>query len=198
MKKTILLSSVVIALSSFALSLKLVKIKAGKVQMQVPETFEKLDAQARSNEYAGKSTPIAVYRSPRDKSALTIYQVSDSIMLYQAQEQQKRGYNMSFEKDLNMESAFKKSSIVNKFQEVTFIQEGVKTINGQEMIVFEFEGITEGKDTRGNSTISQVYNYMVHVYDKHQSISIGFICDKRVKEDYEEVVAKMMGTIKIK
>lgn len=198
MKKSILLVATVVALCSFVMTIKLVKVKAGKIQMQVPETFEALDEQARINEYAGKNTPIAVYRSPRDKSALTIYQVSDSSMIQQAQEQRKRGYNMSFQKDLKMEAAFKKSSIMSKFQEVTFIDEGIKTINGKEVIVFEFEGIMEGKDKRGGSTLSQVYNYMVHGYDKHHSVSVGFICDKRVKDEYTETVHKMMNSIKIK
>lgn len=62
MKKSILLVAAVVSLCSFAMTMKLVKVKAGKIQMQVPETFEVLDEQARSNEYAGKNTPIAVYR----------------------------------------------------------------------------------------------------------------------------------------
>ncbi|MDB4835311.1 hypothetical protein OAH12_01870 [Cyclobacteriaceae bacterium] len=183
---------------SFTAAYKLQKVKVGNVSLLVPEAFESLDEQSRYKEYSGVNMPIAVYRSQRDRSAYTVYQVSDSVMLKQAKEQRKRGYTMSFDRDINLEYSFKKASISNKFKDINFIQEGVQKINGKDMIVFEFEGIIEGRDKKGRHTLTKVYNYMVHTFVKHNTYSVGFICNADLKDEYLETVHKSFKSLKVK
>ena len=199
MKKSIVFVFAVVVLSSFVFGLKLIKIKAGRVSMSVPDAFELLDAQTVAGEYSGKHAPIAVYRSPRDKSALIIYEIADSVKAktIDFQRQRKMEYK-DFERDLQLEYAFKKSSFSGKFREVNYLNDGIVDVNGKQMIKFELEGTVDALSRSGNPIETKVYNYMLYAFDKEMVYSINFICDQTVQQEYMETVHKMMKTVKIK
>ena len=112
-------------LASFTMTMKLKKVKAGNVAISVPDAFEQLDDQTRQGEYSGKNAPIAVFRSPRDKSALAIYQTPDSVRTKTIKYQRQKGANLNFDRDLQMEYAFKKSAFSGKFKEINFIEKEI-------------------------------------------------------------------------
>ncbi len=197
MKKYIIISFTLV-LCAFTLTMKLKKVKAGNVAMQVPATFEELDELTRHGEYSGKNAPIAVYRSPRDKSAIAIYHTADSIRVKTIKYQKHLGRDARFDRDLQLEYAFKKASFSGKFQEINFIQDGVKTINGKEFIYFEFDGVIEAVDRLGRKSLTKVYNYMLYTYVKENIYSISFICSDKLKGDYQETIGKVMETVKVK
>ena len=162
MKKSVVVVVGVMLLSSFVVGLKLTKIKAGNIAMSVPAAFELLDKQTVAGEYSGKHAPIAVYRSPRDKSALIIYQIADSVKAKTIDFQRKRKIEyQDFERDLQLEYAFKKSSFSGRFKEVNYLSDGIVEVNGKEMIQFELEGIVEAKTKSGQPMETKVYNYML-------------------------------------
>jgi hypothetical protein len=187
-----------IGLCAFTLSMKLKKVKAGGVSMQVPAAFELLDEQTKNGEYSGKNAPIAVYRSPRDKSAITIYQTADSVRVKTIKYQKQQGRNVEFERDLQMEYAFKKSGFSGKFKEINFIDDGIKDINGKDFIYFEFDGVIEATDRMGRQSFTKIYNYMLYTYEKDNIYSISFICNDNLKDDYQEIIRKAMQTVKVK
>lgn len=185
-------------LVSFTMTMKLKKVKVGNVALQVPEAFQELDEQTKAGEYSGKNAPIAVYQSPRDKSAIAIYHTADSIRAKTIQYQKEKGANLNFKRDLQMEYAFKKSSFSGKFKEINFIQDGITNINGKEFIFFEFEGVIEGTSKSGKPIETKLYNYMLYTYLKENIYSVSFICGGQLKSDYQESIRKVMKTVKIK
>jgi hypothetical protein len=171
----------------------------GNVSVAVPEAFELLDEQTVAGEYSGKHAPLAVYRSPRDKSALMVYQIADSIKAKTIDFQRKRALSYDdFDRDLQLEYAFKKSSFSGKFKEVNYLSDGIVSVNGMDMIQFELEGTVEAKSKSGRSIETKVYNYMLYAFKKEMVYSINFICDQKVQAEYMETVHKMMATVKIK
>ena len=190
--------ALIVVLSAFTLTMKLKKVKAGNVSLQVPEAFEEVDEQTRSGEYSGKSAPIAVYRSPRDKSAITIYHTADSVRAKTIKYQKQKGATLKFDRDLQMEYAFKKSSFSGKFKEINFIQDGIANVNGKDFIYFEFDGVIEATDRLGRQSLTKVYNYMLYTYVKENIYSINFICKGDLKEDYQKTIQKVMQTVKVK
>tara|TARA_B100000809_G_scaffold239100_1_gene260370 strand:+ start:2014 stop:2607 length:594 start_codon:yes stop_codon:yes gene_type:complete len=190
--------ALIIVLCAFTLTMKLKKIKAGDVSMQVPDAFEEVDEQTRRGEYSGKNAPIAVYRSPRDKSAITIYHTADSVRAKTIKYQKQKGATLKFDRDLEMEYAFKKSSFSGKFKELNFIQDGIANVNGKDFIFFEFDGVIEATDRMGRQSLTKVYNYMLYTYVKEDIYSINFICKGDLKEDYQKTIQEVMKTVKIK
>lgn len=156
--------ALILGLCAFTLSMKLKKVKVGNVSMQVPEAFAQLDEQTKAGEYSGKNAPIAVFRSPRDKSAIAIYHTTDSVRTKTIKYQRQQGRKLNFERDLQMEYAFKKSSFSGKFKELNFIDDGIKNINGQDFIYFEFDGIIEATDRMGRESLTKIYNLsLIHI-----------------------------------
>jgi hypothetical protein len=190
--------AIIVVLCAFTLTMKLKKVKVGHVSMQVPVAFEEVDEQTKNGEYSGKNAPVAVYRSPRDKSAITIYHTADSVRTKTIKYQKQKGESLKFDRDLEMEYAFKKASFSGKFQEINFIDDGITTINSQEFIYFEFDGVIEATDRVGRQSLTKVYNYMLFTYSKDDIYSISFICKGNLKEEYQETIKKVMQTVKVK
>jgi hypothetical protein len=188
----------ILVLCAFTVTMKLKKVKIGNVSLEVPATFEKLDQQTSQGEYSGKSAPIGVYRSPRDKSAISIYHTADSVRAKTIKYQKQKGATLDFDRDLQMEYAFKKSSFSGKFKEINFIQDGVKNVNGKDFIYFEFDGTIEATDRLGRKSLTKVYNYMLYTYVKENIYSINFICKGDLKEEYQATIQQVMQTVKVK
>lgn len=101
--------------------------------------------------------------------------------------------------DLEMAQKFFKSGIVNMFDRVEFISEGIQEVNGKRLIYFEFESRVRGdRSSLGMEDAVLKYSYLEYYLDGSRTVAFSFHCPQRLRQDWEETAGKIMKSIKIK
>lgn len=171
-------------LSSFESSVRLVRIKiSDNMSVLLPKDFRPMDGVDLLQRYPSVRKPIAGYTN-EDR------QIDFSVNTSASQ------WRVS---DTEIAQKFFKASLVNLFDNVDMIDEGIHEVHGKNFIFFEFESRVKG-DVRDQALREAVlnYTYIQFLLEPNRTLVFTFTCPRRARMDWQETAHKIMASIKIK
>jgi hypothetical protein len=171
-------------MSSFTTTSRLVKTKiADDIVVSLPKDFRPMDDLDFSQRYPSVRKPIAAYTNPdRD--------VDFSVNISATQWS---------ESDVEIAQKFFKAGILNMFDGVEMINEGIQTLSGKKFIFFEFESRIKGERMKQELRDPVLgYTYIQYRIEKGRTLVFSFNCPRRLREDWEGTAQKIMKSVKMK
>lgn len=162
----------------------LVKTRIDKsVTVFLPKNFSKMTPEDLIQRFPSVRSPLGAYTDP---DRLADFSVNLSATQWPDQ-------NIEFAK------GFFKSSILNLYDRVEFLQETIKTINGKSFIVFEFNSRVN-PDSKSLSTQDALlrYNFVMYQIGTKRTLVFSFGCTKDVQEYWQPVAAQIMQSVSVK
>ena len=185
MKKALFLI-VCLGLLSFTLNKphKLVKTKmTEEITALVPKGFKPMDELDFTQRYPSVRKPLAAYTN-EERS------VDFSVNISATQWP---------DGDTEMAKKFFKAGVVNMFDGVEMIDEGIHELDGKKFIYFEFESRVKGdrsKEELRDPVLN--YTYIQYFVERNRTLVFSFNCPRRIREDWQNTAHKMMKSIRIK
>ena len=182
MKRITGLIVVLFVLSSFQ-GMKLVKTKVDdSITISIPETFLPMTEAEINTKYVSTKPPVALFT---DQSRMVDL-----------------GINVAFSRwrpeDLELMRSFYKSNIMGLYDEVQFITEEMREINGRQYAIFEFLSIvTDDENTAFDATNRSQYTYIQYTIVNYKTVLFNFSCPARLKGQWQQVAGQIMSTVKI-
>jgi hypothetical protein len=101
--------------------------------------------------------------------------------------------------DLEVARQFFKSGLLNLYDKVDMIEEGVHVVNKKKYIFFEFESYVRGnKRQPGSEDPMRKYTYIQYLVQPKRTLVFTFSCPKDQQEDWQEAARLMMKSVKVK
>lgn len=164
--------------------IKWVRTKIGSdISLNLPANFSPMTPEDLIQRYPSVRTPIGAYTDP-DRLADFSANISAT---------QWPDGNIEFAR------SFFKSSVMNMFDRVEMIQEGVREQHGKTFIYFEFESRLNA-DRRNISTQDALarYTYIMYLVESSRTRVFSFTCTKDVREQWQPVAGEIMKSIRVK
>ncbi len=182
MRKLIFLG--VFALVSFTTTEKLVKTKVSDdITVLIPRNFRPMDDLDFCQRYPSVRKPIAAYTN-QDR------EVDFSINISATQWP---------DGDLEIAKKFFKSSLMNMFDRVEMIEEGIHEVHGKKFVFFEFESRVKGDKMKMELSEPVLnYTYIQYLVEPGRTLVFSFNCPRRIREDWQGTAGKMMKGIIVK
>lgn len=163
---------------------KLVKVKiSDQITVMLPEDFVPMGDLDFLERYPSVRKPIGAYTNPD-------HEIDFSVNI-----------SATAWPDTNLEMAqkFFKSGVMNMFDRVEIISEGIQEVNGKKLIYLEFESRIKGdRSTLGNAEPILKYSYLEYWVDPSRTVVFSFNCPARLKSDWQSTAGKIMKSVKIK
>ena len=101
--------------------------------------------------------------------------------------------------NLEISKKFFKASLMNMFDRVDIIDEGIHEVSKKKVIFFEFESRMEG-NRRSQELKDPVlkYTYIQYLVEPNRTLVFSFNCPRRLRNDWQETAHEMMKGIKLK
>ncbi len=147
----------------------------------LPEDFRPMTDQELAAKYFTYRKPIAMFTN-QDQTVDFGFNVSATAWSYD---------------DLELLQKFYKSSIQNLYTNVTMLQEGIKEINKQKYIVFEF--VSE-VNTDKNNPIQQskrAYSYLLYTIVEEEVYIFNFTTPASLQSYWSPIAGKVMKSLKL-
>lgn len=163
---------------------KLVKTKVNDaITVLVPQGWRPMDNMDFSERYPSVRAPLAAYT---DEQRMVDFSVNISATQWP-------------DKDLDMARQFFKSSLMNLFDKVEIISEGVREAGKKKVIYFEFTSRVNGnKREEGTSDPVLRYTYVQYLLGSQRTVVFSFNCPRRIQQEWQETARDMMTGIKVK
>ncbi|MEQ9442092.1 MAG: hypothetical protein RIG62_23835 [Cyclobacteriaceae bacterium] len=163
---------------------KFVKVEVSEdISVSLPESFQAMTEDQMQRKFLSARPPLAAYTSPDQRADFgvnvsnTRWQVSDLPIL----------------KD------FYRSSLLELYDEVSFIEEGIHSVNNAEMVFFEFTSIVKADENAAvpKPPVHQ-YTYVQYTIHEDQALVFTFSCPARQKNQWQPTAQKIMNSVKMK
>jgi hypothetical protein len=163
---------------------KLVKTKVNDhITVSIPKDWRSMDDVDFSQRYPSVRAPLAAYTSD---DRLVDFSINISATQWP-------------DADLEMVKSFFKASMLNMFDRVDMLSEGVREINGRKFIVFEFDSRINGnRQEEGFTDPVLRYAHIAYLVEPGRTLVFSFTCPKRMKEEWQETSRAMVKAIKVK
>lgn len=101
--------------------------------------------------------------------------------------------------DVQLAQKFFKAGVMNMFDRVEMINEGVQEIHGKKFIFFEFESRVEGnRRQEGYKDPVLRYTYIQYLIEPGKALVFSFNCPRAQKEQWQETARLMMKSVRVK
>ena len=163
---------------------KLIKVKVNDdITVLVPKEWHPMDDQDIAQRYPSVRAPLLAYTNMEREADFSV--------------------NISATQwpDDNIEIAqkFFKAGVVNMFDKVDMIDEGIREISGKKFIYFEFESRMNGNRQREELREPIIrYTYIQYYIRPGNAIVFSFSCPRRAREAWQESARDMMKGVKVK
>ena len=162
---------------------KLIPVKVGEeISIKISSEFVNMSNKDRMEKIASSKIPLATYSTESQEVTLS---VNDNPMQWTS-------------RDTEVVYGFYKASVNALFDEVQFIQDGVKEINGRDFIVFEFVSTVRDDNVFSSSKGERNYTYIQYTSYKDQVLLFNFGCPARLQLEWGDVAKEMMQSVRIK
>lgn len=171
-----------LTLSSFGPGrLKPVKI-AKNLTASLPTDFGIMPDELIASRYPAQRKPIAAYTGSNGQTDFVVTEKPSAFA----------------KTDLALLQKFYKPAIQGMYSEVEFIREEIKSINGQDFLVFEFVS-TVKDDARKKNKLAPIRKYTIVQYLIHNEklLIFTFNCPVVLKPEWQPTANKIMRSIKI-
>lgn len=178
--KKLTLPFLVLCLLSFS-SDKLIKVKLNnEVTVFIPESFTPMTKEDMEIRYQSYRVPLALYT---DQSRLVEFGVNRSFSRWQPE-------------DIEMMGEFYEASLLELYDKVTFIEKGIKEINGHKFVFFEFQSVVYPENDYQDS--ARKYTYLMYGLSEGTTYLFNFTCDQYLQKEWQLTAQKIMDQIKLK
>ena len=157
------------------------KTISNNISALLPEDFHQMSEQEIARKYFSYRKPVAMFTN-QDQTVDFGFNISATTWDYQ---------------DLALLQKFYKSTIQNMYSNISMIQEGIKEINKQNYIVFEF--ISEVKSDK-NSPMQQnrkAYSYLLYTIVDEEVYIFNFSAPSSLKNYWSPVADQIMKSVKL-
>lgn len=163
---------------------RLVKVKvADDITVSIPKDWRPMDDLDFRERYPSVRAPLAAYTNT-DRTV--DFSVNISATRWP-------------DTNLELASKFFKASLVNMFDRVTIVNEGIREVNGRSFVFFEFESRVNGnRNDLGNADPVLKYSYLQYLVQPQRTLVFSFNCHRRDRPAWEEAAKAMMDNIKVK
>ena len=163
---------------------KLIKVKVNDhITISIPRGWRPMDGLDFTERYPSVRAPLAAYTN---EDRTVDFSVNISATRWP-------------DANLEMASKFFKASLTNMFDRLTMADEGIREINGQSLIFFEFESRINGnKNELGNADPVLKYTYIQYLVQSQRTLVFSFNCSRRDRDAWQETARAMMANIKVK
>src|SRR6187551_3017404 len=163
---------------------KLVKTKVSEgITVSIPQGWRPMDGLDFTERYPSVRAPLAAYTNDE---RLVDFSVNVSATQWP-------------DSDMEIAQEFFRASIMNSFDRVVMIEEGVHEISKKKFIFFEFESRVNGiKQREGYGDPIVKYTYIQYLIEPGKALVFSFNCPGRDKAEWQETARTMMKAIKIK
>ncbi|WP_421875554.1 hypothetical protein [Marinoscillum sp.] len=160
------------------------RIKIGKeISMEIPEAFHEATPAEIIQKNVSARTPLAMYTDYNSKVDIVVNETTNT---WQGG-------------DLEVIMSLYKASVVNLFDEIEFIQEGIQEVAGRQYIVFEFTSVvSDQNDTFGTGVSIAKYTYIQYTLHKNKILLFNFTCPRRVQNQWQNTAREIMQSVRIK
>ncbi len=163
---------------------KLMKIKVNdNVTVSVPKDWMAMTPEDIAQRYPSVRAPLAAYTN--------LERVADFSVNISATQWP--------DDDVQLAQKFFKAGVMNVFDKVEMIDEGIHEVRGKKFIFFEFESRINGtRQQEGMQDPVVRYTYIQYLIEPGKALVFSFNCPKREREQWQETARTMMKSIKIK
>lgn len=171
-----------LAIQTFAQSYTTVKVGPDEdISLKIPKEFISMSDQDRMKRIYSSKVPLAMFANEGQDVTLGI------------------NYNVMrwTEKDTDLVYGFYKASINNLFDEIEFIQDDIKEINGRKYIIFEFVSTIKNTNAFSSSRAAKNYTYIQYTSYNNQVLLFNFGCRARQMNTYQSVAKEIMNSVEI-
>ncbi|WP_420316524.1 hypothetical protein [Ekhidna sp.] len=177
MKKIILLSLSIIPL--LVCGQKMIKQQINEdISYMVPESFSLMTKNDRIQKFVSSREPLAMHASEDGEINLG---VNWNPMQWVDGEE-------------NVIRDFYKASLQSMFDEVEFIQEDLKEVNGKKFVVFEFIGSLKSENAFSTKS-SRNYIYIQYTSYNEQVLLFNFGCNARLMSEWQPKANAIMNSV---
>lgn len=163
---------------------RLVRVKiSDDISVMLPKEFRPMDGLDFTERFPSVRAPLAAYS---DEERLVAFSVNISATQWP---------------DTNLEIAqkFFKASLMNMFDRVDILNEGISEINKKQFIFFEFESRVNGKSSSLELQSPVIeYTYIKYLVEPNRTLVFSFRCPRRMRPEWEETARAIMSSIKVK
>lgn len=182
MKKTICLVFLLVFATCLIAQEKMVTHKINdEISYVVPESFNLMSQGDRIEKYVSSREPLAMHASVDGEIN---YGVNWNPMQW-------------MDGDEQMIHDFYKASILSMFDEVEFIQDEIKEVNGKKFVVFEFVSILRSENAFSNRS-SRNYTYIQYTSYNDQVLLFNFACKDQLMSQWQPIANEIMNSVKVK
>ncbi len=163
---------------------KLMKVKVNKeLTVSVPKDWRLMDAMDIVQRYPSVRAPLAAYTN---YERVADFSVNISATQWP-------------DDDLTLAKKFFKAGVMNTFDHVEMIDEGIHEVHGRNFIFFEFESRINGNRRQdGLQDPVTRYTYIQYLIEPGKALVFSFSCPRGQKAQWQETAREMMKRIKIK
>lgn len=163
---------------------KLVKTKiADGLTVSVPAGWRPMDGLDFTERYPSVRAPIAAFTNEE--------RVTDFSVNISATRWPDTNYAMAQE--------FFRAGIMNMFDKVDFITDGIRTVHGKKFIYFEFESRINGKrEEEALRSPIMKYTYIQYYLESSRTLVFSFNAPKRDREYWQPTAHAIMESVKVK
>ena len=152
-----------------------------EISYMVPSNFTLMSANDRLQKFVSAREPLAMHSTEDREVDLG---VNWNPMRWTAE-------------DTETVYGFYKASIQSLFDNVEFIQDEVKEVNGQEFIVFEFISSLKSDNAFSGPKSARYYTYIQYTSYNNQVLLFNFGCKARLMNTYQPIAKEIMESVKV-
>lgn len=163
---------------------KLMKVKVNdNVTVSVPKDWMPMDPQDIAQRYPSVRAPLAAYTN--------LERVADFSVNVSATQWP--------DDDVQLAQKFFKAGVMNVFDRVEMIDEGIHEVRGKKFIFFEFESRINGnRQQEGFQDPVVRYTFIQYLIEPGKALVFSFNCPKGQRQEWQETAREMMKNIKVK
>ena len=167
--------------SGFVQGQKLVTTKVSEnIKIKLPNDFAPMSDQDKAQRYESSRLPIALFSSPDRVADIGV----------------NRAYSVWRESDLEMLQEFYESTIMELYDKVDFYDKGIKEVNGQQFVYFEFASVVYPENQfQGNIA---KYTYLMYTVSGGTTYIFNFSSEKSAQNQWQPVARQVMASIRLK
>lgn len=154
-----------------------------EITVSLPESFQTMTEDQMQRKFLSARPPLAAYTSP---DQMADFSVNVSNTRWQAS-------------DLPILKDFYRSSLLELYDQVNFLEEGIHPVNDDEMVFFEFTSVVnEDEDSVVPKPPVHQYTYVQYAIRDNQALVFTFSCPTRRQDQWQSTAQKIMSSVKMK
>ncbi len=154
-----------------------------EISVSLPESFQPMTEDQMQQKFLSARPPLAAFTSP---DQIADFSVSAANTRWRAD-------------DLPILKDFYRSSLLELYDEVDFLEEGIREINGTPVAYFEFTSVVKpDEDAITSKSPVHRYSYAQYTIRQNKAIVFTFSCPRQRQNQWQPIAQKVMESVKLK